>query len=190
MSNECCLTWFKWVNSIFLVTLIIQTARIKKEALKTKTGESIHTNDTIGGLSRTWLRRRKSYRLWTHVSLFIRKPLQDPSSIFRIQVYIYRDRFLRYQTEFFKKALDGNLWKPFHLKRKNKIRESSCKCTEPKGSGAWYQKSIAAQMRTQPWLWMTILSSPADGFWEVKKRQRQSRMAFRNEDKSPWSSTK
>lgn len=41
MSNGCRLTWFKWVNSIFLFTLIIQTAtkkkkRRKKKALQTK----------------------------------------------------------------------------------------------------------------------------------------------------------
>ena len=72
-----------------------------------------------------WLRRRKSYRLWTHVSLFVQKPFQDPSSIFRIQVNTHRDRFLRYQTVVKKKKKKkhqmGNLWKLFHLRRKNKI---------------------------------------------------------------------
>lgn len=39
MSNGCCLTWSKWVNSIFLFTLIIQTATKKKRsALKTNLG--------------------------------------------------------------------------------------------------------------------------------------------------------
>lgn len=38
MSNGCRLTWFKWVNSIFLFTLIIQTATKKKKALKTNLG--------------------------------------------------------------------------------------------------------------------------------------------------------
>lgn len=34
MSNGCRLTWFKWVNSIFLFTLIIQTATKKKKRKK------------------------------------------------------------------------------------------------------------------------------------------------------------
>lgn len=80
MSNGCCLTWFKWVNSTFLVTLIIQTARMKKRRPWELKLENLFTQMTlpIASLSRMWLGRRKSYRPWTHVSLFIQKPLQDP----------------------------------------------------------------------------------------------------------------
>lgn len=48
MSNGCRLTWFKWVNSIFLFTLIIQTATKKKKekslANEAKESPSSHPN--------------------------------------------------------------------------------------------------------------------------------------------------
>ena len=82
-----------------------------------------------------WLRRRKSYRLWTHVSLFVPKPFQDPSSIFRIQVNTHRDRFLRYQTVvFFKKSIRWKSMKTFPLEKKEKnLRNPAAKGPRPQG---------------------------------------------------------
>lgn len=145
MSNGCCLTWFKWVNSIFLVTLIIQTAKMKKKKKRPwkLELENLFTQMTltIAGLSRMWARRRKSCRLWTHVSLFIQKPLQDPSSIFRIRVNTHRDRFLNYQTVIFLKSIRWTSIKIFHSRRKNKTWAQLQMRLDPKGRvrrNVWY----------------------------------------------------
>lgn len=65
MSNGCRLTWFKWVNSIFLFTLIIQTAtKKKKKALKTNLGNLFlsPTLPTSQTTANTCYRRREPHK--------------------------------------------------------------------------------------------------------------------------------